>query len=76
MAQHDSTDPGLRGAVRIVALLNLGYFGIEFAVALGIGSVSLFADSIDFLEDASVNLLIVFALGWSARHRAAQSWVG
>ena len=70
MAQHDSTDPGLRGAVRIVASLNLGYFGIEFAVALGIGSVSLFADSIDFLEDASVNLLIVFALGWSARHRA------
>jgi Co/Zn/Cd efflux system component len=70
VAQHDSTDPGLRGAVRIVALLNLGYFGIEFAVALGIGSVSLFADSIDFLEDASVNLLIVFALRWSARHRA------
>jgi Co/Zn/Cd efflux system component len=70
VAQNDSTDPGLRGAVRIVALLNLGYFGIEFAVALGIGSVSLFADSIDFLEDASVNLLIVFALRWSARHRA------
>src|SRR5580692_9594098 len=64
------TDTGLRRVVRIVALLNLGYFGIEFAVALGIGSVSLFADSIDFLEDASVNLLIVFALRWSARHRA------
>ena len=47
-----------------VALLNLGYFGIEFAVALGIGSVSLFADSIDFLEDTSLNLLILVALGW------------
>lgn len=53
-----------------VALLNLGYFGIEFAVALAIGSVSLLADSIDFLEDASLNLLIVMALGWSAVSRA------
>jgi Co/Zn/Cd efflux system component len=56
--------------VRLVALLNLGYFGIEFAVAIAIGSVSLFADSIDFLEDASMNLLILAALGWSARGRA------
>lgn len=29
-----------------------------------------FADSIDFLEDASVNLLIVLAIGWTARNRA------
>jgi Co/Zn/Cd efflux system component len=49
----------LRGAVRLVAILNLAYFGVEFAVALAIGSVSLLADSIDFLEDASVNFLIV-----------------
>ena len=28
----------------IVAALNLAYFGVEFAVALVIGSVSLFAD--------------------------------
>ena len=60
----------LRRIVLIVAMLNLGYFGIEFAVALAIGSVSLFADSIDFLEDASVNLLILLALGWSVRARA------
>jgi len=53
-----------------VALLNLAYFGVEFAVALHIGSVSLFADSVDFLEDASINLLIAVALGWSARRRA------
>jgi Co/Zn/Cd efflux system component len=56
--------------VRLVALLNLAYFGIEFAVALLIESVSLFADSVDFLEDASVNFLILFALAWSARARA------
>jgi Co/Zn/Cd efflux system component len=60
----------LRRAVTIVALANLAYFGVEFAVALSIGSVSLFADSVDFLEDASVNLLILVALGWSPQSRA------
>jgi len=63
-------DPGLRRTVALVALLNLAYFGVEFSVALAIGSVSLFADSIDFLEDASVNGLILLALGWSLRARA------
>ncbi|HXQ47817.1 MAG TPA: cation transporter, partial [Caulobacteraceae bacterium] len=62
--------PALRRVVLVVALLNLAYFGVEFSVALRIGSVSLFADSIDFLEDTSVNLLILAALAWSARARA------
>jgi Co/Zn/Cd efflux system component len=62
--------PGLPRVVRIVAALNAAYFGIEFAVALAIGSVSLFADSVDFLEDAAVNLLVLLALGWPARRRA------
>jgi len=70
-AQPGSTvTTGLRRVVRLVAILNLGYFGVEFAVALAIRSVSLFADSIDFLEDASVNLLILVALGRGARRRA------
>jgi Co/Zn/Cd efflux system component len=60
----------LRRAVIWVAALNLGYLFIEFTVARAIGSVSLFADSIDFLEDASVNFLVLFALGWTARWRA------
>lgn len=64
------TDDQLRRVVRLVAVLNLAYFGIEFAVARAIGSVSLFADSVDFLEDASVNFLILMALGWAARKRA------
>jgi Co/Zn/Cd efflux system component len=68
MAQ--SVDPALRRTVKIVALLNLGYFGVEFAVAVAIGSVSLFADSIDFLEDATVNGLILAALRWNTRRRA------
>jgi Co/Zn/Cd efflux system component len=57
--------------VLTVAVLNLAYFGVEFWVARAIGSVALFADSIDFLEDASVNFLVLVALGWSARRRAA-----
>jgi len=60
----------LRGATAFVAFANLAYFGIEFAVAVNIGSVSLFADSIDFLEDASVNALIFFALAWAATTRS------
>jgi Co/Zn/Cd efflux system component len=71
---HDDAGDGhaaaLRRVVLVIAALNLSYFGIEFATALSIGSVSLFADSVDFLEDASVNILIAVAIGWSARRRA------
>lgn len=70
MPLPDLHEAAFRRVVLAVALLNLGYFGVEFAVALAIGSVSLFADSVDFLEDTSVNLLILLALGWSPRARA------
>lgn len=64
----------IRNVVRVVAIANLSYFVLEFIVAIRIGSVSLFADSIDFLEDASVNILIFVALGWSlvARRRLSR----
>jgi Co/Zn/Cd efflux system component len=61
----------LRRTVRAVAALNLLYFLVEITVAQRIGSVALFADSVDFLEDASVNLLILVGLGWSAPRRSA-----
>jgi Co/Zn/Cd efflux system component len=61
----------LRRAVTVVAALNLAYFFVEFTVALSAGSVSLLADSVDFLEDTAVNLLILLALGWPLAHRAA-----
>lgn len=61
----------LRRVVLIVAALNFAYFFVEFAVALSIGSVSLFADSVDFLEDTAMNLLIFMALGWSLSRRQA-----
>ena len=63
----------LRRTVFIVASINLIYFFIEFLVALNIKSVSLFADSIDFIEDALVNLLIFFAISWSLIKRAKTS---
>ena len=70
MSLSTQQEAALRRVVGLVAVLNLAYFGVEFTVALVIGSVSLFADSIDFLEDASINLLIFAALGWSASKRA------
>ena len=60
----------LRRVVLTVAGLNLGYFFVEVSVALAIGSVSLLADSVDFLEDTAINLLIALALGWPLRRRA------
>ena len=61
--------PALKRALWAVIALNLGYFFVEFGVAKAIGSVSLFADSIDFLEDSSVNLLVLLGLGLAASFR-------
>lgn len=70
--QHpERLDAGrLRRVVLIVAALNFAYFFVEFAVALTAGSVSLLADSVDFLEDTAINLLIFTALGWPMARRA------
>jgi hypothetical protein len=65
-----ASDAGLRRAISHGAFLNFAYFGIEFAAALTIGSVSLLADIADFFEDAAVNFLILAALGWSVTRRA------
>ncbi|AQP45834.1 cation transporter [Tessaracoccus flavus] len=70
-----TTADGLRRAVLIVAALNLAYFFVEAGVAINIGSVSLYADSVDFLEDTAVNLLIFLALGWPLARRATMGKV-
>src|SRR6185312_7521776 len=46
------------------------YFFVEVAVAVNIGSGTPVADSINCLEDTSVNVLILLALRWGARARA------
>jgi Co/Zn/Cd efflux system component len=69
-----SDQPGarrLRRTVLVVATLNFCYFFVEFAVALVAGSISLLADSVDFLEDTAINVLIFIALGWPLAHRAS-----
>ncbi|WP_110182013.1 cation transporter [Nocardioides solisilvae] len=60
----------LRRTVLVVAALNLAGFAVEFGAALVAGSVSLLADSVDFLEDTAINLLILVALGWPLAARA------
>jgi Co/Zn/Cd efflux system component len=60
----------LRRVVLVVAVLNFAYFFVEFTVALAAGSIALLADSVDFLEDTSVNLLVFVALGWPMAQRA------
>src|SRR4029453_18053670 len=64
---------GFRRTLAIVAFLNLAYFGVESTAAVVIGSVSLLADSIDFLEDAALNGLILIAAGWSAGARSTMA---
>lgn len=59
---EESSARKLRQAVILVATLNLAYFAFEFGVAIKAGSVSLYADSIDFLEDAALNLLVLLGL--------------
>lgn len=65
-----SAPTDLRRTVLVVAAINAAYFVVEVAVAVAIGSVALLADSVDFLEDTAVNLLIALALGWSLAARA------
>ena len=70
---------GATGALRrtalVVAALNLAYFAVEIVASSRIGSVALYADSADFLEDAAVNALIVIALGWTLAARARLGFV-
>jgi len=65
---------GLRKTVAIVAILNLLYFFVELIFAQIFGSLSLLSDSLDFLEDASINLLIFIAVAWSFGARRILSY--
>lgn len=65
----------LRRTVLLVAGLNLAYFFVEFIYGRLFNSLALISDSIDFLEDASVNLLVALALGWSIAKRKYVSYL-
>lgn len=64
------SDPCFTGGLRLVIGLNLTYFVVELIVAVAIGSVSLVADSVDFLEDSAVSGLILVGLRFGALGRA------
>jgi Co/Zn/Cd efflux system component len=64
----------LRKTVLTVATLNLIYFAIEFHFGRLFDSVALIGDSVDFFEDASINILIAFAIGWTLRRRQITSY--
>ena len=65
----------LRKTVAVVASLNFMYFGVEFLFAQIFDSLALLSDSLDFLEDASINLLILLAMAWSIQARKKVSYV-
>ena len=64
----------LRKTVLLVANLNLFYFVVEYYFGQLYDSVALIGDSVDFLEDASINILIAFAIGWSLKKRRYTSY--
>jgi len=65
----------LKSIVARVAILNLSYFAIEFYFAQRFNSVALFSDSLDFLEDASVNILIFLSFSLAVICRARLSYI-
>jgi Co/Zn/Cd efflux system component len=72
-----SAGAGPRRVLLWVAALNFGYFLVEGAAGLWSGSAALLVDSVDFLEDAGLNLLVLLGLGWplAARLRLATAFV-
>ncbi len=65
-----SSESALRRVVLVVALLNLGYFAVEFTVALTIGSVSLFADKRRLPRGRTHQPAHLRGAPWSAERRA------
>lgn len=65
----------LKRTVLKVTALNLAYFTLEFYFAHQFNSVALFSDSLDFLEDASVNILIFLAFSLTLIWRTRLSYL-
>ncbi|MDO9320995.1 MAG: cation transporter [Pseudomonas sp.] len=72
VAKH--LNPAYRRVLWLALLINAGMFAIEISAGLSAGSVSLLADSLDFLGDAGNYAISLFVLTMSLswRARAAQ----
>jgi Co/Zn/Cd efflux system component len=65
--------PGYRRILWIALAINLAMFGVEVASGLSAQSVSLLADSLDFLGDAANYGVSLFVLGMALHWRARAS---
>jgi Co/Zn/Cd efflux system component len=71
--QDNATPPGYRRILWIALAINLAMFGVEVASGIGAQSVSLLADSLDFLGDAANYAVSLFVLGMALQWRARAS---
>lgn len=70
---HNSNDKRYRRILWIALIINALMFGIEIAAGLTANSVSLLADSLDFLGDAANYGISLWVLGMSVQWRAKAS---
>lgn len=72
-------DPGYRRALWIALVLNALMFGVELVASFRADSVSLLADSVDFLGDAGNYGVALFVLGlapvWRSRTALWKGWL-
>jgi hypothetical protein len=72
MTQNKDVKQGrILGSFPPLAAANLLFFCLEFILAIETRSASLFADSIAFLEGASVSVLLSSGRNWSMPGREA-----
>ena len=67
--QIDDLDPAQRLALEFLALLNMAIFLVEAASGMLLGSASLLADAVSFMDRAGAFGLAAIAVSWSARDR-------
>jgi Co/Zn/Cd efflux system component len=70
LKKKSKTDGLVKSSLIWVASLSFGYFIFEFFFAMTIKSVALLADSLDFLEDGFITLLVFLSLHWSVKTRS------
>jgi Co/Zn/Cd efflux system component len=70
-----ASTPAYRRILWVALAINLAMFGVEVLTGLGARSVSLLADSLDFLGDAANYGVSLFVLGMALQWRARASLI-
>ena len=71
--EHGSASPAYRRILWVALAVNLAMFAVEIGAGLAAQSVSLLADSLDFLGDAANYGISLFVLGMALHWRARAS---